>query len=115
MDYLQHLLNKVNRVTANHRHGNPVTKKDLDALSMAQIKYNESCEKKVCMCNCHIKDSIVLHCMPCCNLTYEKYININRTINWELYNELLKKESRKQKIVTKESIEYERKNILSRL
>jgi len=63
MDYLQHLLNKVNRVTANHRHGNPVTKKDLDALSMAQIEYNESCEKE-----------------------------------------------QQQKIVTKESIEYERKH-----
>lgn len=39
---LQHLLNKVNRVTAAHRHGNPVRDKDLTMLANAQVEYEEA-------------------------------------------------------------------------
>ncbi len=53
MDALQHLLNKVNRVTSNHRHGNPVTKRDLDALANAQIEYSDNqkieCDSQPCL------------------------------------------------------------------
>ena len=34
---LQRLINKVNRVTSAHRHGQSVSSKDLDALSNRQI------------------------------------------------------------------------------
>lgn len=34
---LRSLLNKVNRVTSAHRHGQPIRKKDLDDLSNRQI------------------------------------------------------------------------------
>lgn len=40
-EQLDHLLNKINRVTAYHRHGQKVSKKDLDALSNAQIEFEE--------------------------------------------------------------------------
>lgn len=39
---LQHLLNKVNAVTAPHRHGQSVSKRRLDDLANAQLKYEES-------------------------------------------------------------------------
>lgn len=42
MKQLQHLLNKVNRVTAYHRHGNQIPKSALDELSNAQIEYEKS-------------------------------------------------------------------------
>lgn len=28
----------------------------------------------VCTCMCHNEGMEVLHCMPCCDLTYEKYM-----------------------------------------
>jgi hypothetical protein len=40
-EQLDHLLNKINRVTAYHRHGQKVSKKDLDDLSNAQIEFEE--------------------------------------------------------------------------
>lgn len=42
MEQLQHLLNKVNKVTAYHRHGNKIPKSALDELSNAQIEYEKS-------------------------------------------------------------------------
>lgn len=42
MKELNHLLNKVNKVTAYHRHGNPISPKALDELSNAQIEYENS-------------------------------------------------------------------------
>lgn len=42
---LRRLLNKVNRVTAYHRHGNPVPAKALDDLSNAQLDYETAVER----------------------------------------------------------------------
>lgn len=42
MDELQHLLNKVNKVTAYHRHGNKIPLSALDDLSNAQIEYEKA-------------------------------------------------------------------------
>lgn len=42
MNYLQHLLNKINVVTSKHRHGRQINKEDLDSLSNAQIEYEEN-------------------------------------------------------------------------
>ena len=39
---LNHLLNKVNAVTAPHRHGQPVSKRRLDDLANAQLEYEEA-------------------------------------------------------------------------
>lgn len=39
---LRHLLNKVNAVTAPHRHGNPVSKRKLDDLANAQVEYEQA-------------------------------------------------------------------------
>lgn len=54
MKELQHLLNKVNKVTAYHRHGNKIPATALDALSNAQIEYEKVVKKKkpVCCANC---------------------------------------------------------------
>ena len=40
-DILQSLINKVNRLTSNHRHGRGVSKKDLDELSNRQLEVEE--------------------------------------------------------------------------
>lgn len=45
MNELQHLLNKVNRVTSKHRHGLKIPKSDLDSLSNAQIDFENSNRK----------------------------------------------------------------------
>lgn len=42
---LRALLNKVNRVTCSHRHGQKVTKEDLDSLSNRQIEVEETLKK----------------------------------------------------------------------
>lgn len=39
---LRHLLNKVNAVTAPHRHGQPISKRRLDDLANAQLEYEEA-------------------------------------------------------------------------
>lgn len=36
----------------------------------AEIRHTEICE-----CDCHKDGMLVMHCAPCCNLTYEKYIS----------------------------------------
>lgn len=38
---LKHLLNKVNRVTAYHRHGNDIPMKALDDLANAQLEFED--------------------------------------------------------------------------
>ena len=42
MKEIQHLLNKINKVTAYHRHGNKIPTKALDELSNAQIEFEKS-------------------------------------------------------------------------
>jgi len=43
---------------------------------------------RVCRCDCHRNDLNVMHCMPCCALTYRKYIHANGKIDWDYYNRL---------------------------
>lgn len=38
-------------------------------------------ETEVCTCECHVEGMMVMHCMPCCNYTYEKYLNEDGTLN----------------------------------
>lgn len=54
-------------------------------------------ETKICTCECHKKDGHkVIHSFACCNLCYEKYIDINGNIDINrlgmafklLYNEI---------------------------
>ena len=54
------------------------------------ITINEAKEKKICTCSCHYTNRSVMHCIPCCNLTYSKYIS-NDKINLDIYNELKNK------------------------
>lgn len=42
MNELQHLLNKLNKVTAYHRHGNKIPPSALDDLANAQIEYEKA-------------------------------------------------------------------------
>ena len=51
---------------------------------------------KVCTCWCHNEGMEVLHCMPCCDLTYEKYIDKGKVdmVKWvELKQKLREKEN----------------------
>jgi hypothetical protein len=36
---------------------------------------------ELCKCGCHIKGVVMMHCMPCCDLTYEKYINTDGSLD----------------------------------
>lgn len=29
---------------------------------------------EVCMCECHREGRYIMHCVPCCNLTYKQYL-----------------------------------------
>jgi hypothetical protein len=43
----------------------------------------------ICKCECHIKGNIVLHFIACCELTGESYINIDGSIDFEIYKKLI--------------------------
>jgi len=49
-------------------------------------------DKTICDCHCHQEGAMVMHCVPCCGLTYEKYIKSNGEIDIGKY-ELLKVKS----------------------
>jgi hypothetical protein len=60
---------------------------------MKNIEKFEDVEKitDICHCECHQDGRVVMHCCPCCNLTYEKYISAeNGKINLDRYKKLLK-------------------------
>ena len=44
-----------------------MTQEDID-------KHNE--ESRLCGCPCHQPDTTLMHCFPCCSVTYEKPIKI---------------------------------------
>ena len=46
-------------------------------------------EKKVCNCMCHKEGCSMMHCMPCCEFTYQTYIKTNGQLDEEKYKELL--------------------------
>jgi hypothetical protein len=48
----------------------------------------EKKEDKICRCWCHGKGSSVMHMMACCEFTYEKYINSDGSVDFEIYNKL---------------------------
>jgi hypothetical protein len=47
----------------------------------------------ICDCVCHTAGVSVMHCAPCCNYTYEKYIS-NGVINKETYDRIVEKYSK---------------------
>lgn len=40
----------------------------------------------VCKCVCHQHDVVTLHCLPCCHLTYKKYLDANFNVNQAEYD-----------------------------
>jgi len=42
----------------------------------------------ICTCECHQEDMDVMHCCPCCDLTYIKYISPNGKIQINKYIKL---------------------------
>jgi hypothetical protein len=44
--------------------------------------------ERICNCPCHIDGAHVLHCVACCDLSYEKYINKSGDIDMERYSKL---------------------------
>lgn len=45
-------------------------------------------EKEICSCPCHKEGFSIMHCMPCCDFTYNTYINEDGTFNEERYLEI---------------------------
>lgn len=45
--------------------------------------------RNICRCHCHVKGSAVMHFMPCCRFTYEKYLNEDGSIDLEVYKKLV--------------------------
>ena len=48
-------------------------------------------EDKICRCRCHTKGSSVRHMKPCCDYTYEKYIDEDGSIDYKEYNKIVEK------------------------
>lgn len=53
----------------------------------SQLTFND---KEICNCECHTNGMMVMHCFPCCEYCYEKYINEDGTLNEEKYQKLIK-------------------------
>lgn len=51
----------------------------------------KSKQEEICTCPCHnIENGIyVMHCMPCCSLCGDRYLNTDGTINEEVLEKLL--------------------------
>lgn len=48
---------------------------------------------KICKCICHQEGVDILHCSPCCNYTYQKYIDKDGKIDINKYNKLINENS----------------------
>jgi len=55
-------------------------------------------EKEICNCVCHQKGRSIMHCTPCCELTYHKYLNEEGVLNEEYYSELTEYDSTENSI-----------------
>ena len=44
----------------------------------------------ICECECHTKGLSVMHCVPCCEFTYGKYIDNEGEIDYVEYGKLLR-------------------------
>jgi len=44
--------------------------------------------KEICTCDCHKEGISIMHCFPCCDYTYVKYIKEDGTIDFTKYNKL---------------------------
>jgi hypothetical protein len=54
-----------------------------------QIPTKSINNEKICQCVCHVDNgNFVRHIIPCCEFTYEKYLNKDFSVNYEKYNEL---------------------------
>lgn len=59
----------------------------------------EEAEKRgICTCECHIKGLGVLHFMPCCENTYEVYINKDDNVDVDKYNSLNNQDSKSKNL-----------------
>lgn len=80
---LRHLLNKVNAVTAPHRHGNPVSKRKLDDLANAQVEYEQAVPAMDRCPKCQIAGH-----NPDCPSCLRRQITELRQALWDVYAEL---------------------------
>lgn len=67
--------------------GSFAVKWDNDNLPHAWFDLDQL-KEKICSCECHIKGNNTMHCFPCCDLTYFKYINEDGTIDYDKLNKL---------------------------
>ena len=49
-------------------------------------------DKKLCSCICHVEGLNTMHMMPCCNLTYLKYLDKDKNLIDEKLAEIFKDE-----------------------
>lgn len=47
---------------------------------------------EICECNCHIKNKNIMHFMPCCPVSGEKYINEDGSLDWLKLGEAMTKQ-----------------------
>lgn len=50
-------------------------KQEEDDIKIQFLEFYEA--NKICECECHKTNEIVMHMLPCCGLTYQKYIDNN--------------------------------------
>ena len=56
---------------------------------MSKRKELKKLKKTICMCGCHKDGVTMMHIMPCCSYTYEKYINKNGTVDMKRYSSIV--------------------------
>ena len=65
-------------------------------MNNSSVEHIEFKDIKICDCECHIKGKHIMHCFPCCEHCYEKYINEDYTLDVESFKKL-------QRVIVNES------------
>ena len=54
-------------------------------------------EQSICTCVCHRKDIQIMHCFPCCDLTYQTYLDEKGKVIPKQLSKLLKQHAKQIK------------------
>lgn len=63
---------------------------NLMATLKGMVMSDDLKETEICTCECHQREGI-MHCMPCCDFTYEQYLNENGNVDLIKWASIFKK------------------------
>jgi len=58
----------------------------------------------ICECGCHKENNSVLHCIPCCSMCYEKYIDSQGNLNITKWGNVRRKVYEHSRYLGKDSV-----------